>query len=68
MVLTLLLVVPLAAALLCLAAGSRAWWERLNVAAFGIVAALAAVNGLDVARQGRVSALGGFLQADALSA
>ena len=68
MVLTLLLVVPLAAALLGLATRSRASWERLNLAAFGIVAALAAVNGLDVARQGRVSALGGFLQADALSA
>jgi hydrogenase-4 component F len=71
MVLVLLLAVPLAAGLLCLVAPSRAWWERLNLLAFAIIAGLAAVLGCDVARQGdhgRVLALGGFLRADALSA
>jgi hydrogenase-4 component F len=70
-VLILLLAVPLAAGALCLAAHSRAWWERLNLAAFTIVAGLAVVLGLDMAGQGghaQVVALNGFLRADALSA
>src|SRR2546426_10488012 len=74
MVLTLLLLVPLLAGLLCLAIPGRVWWERLNLMAFVIVAGLALVLGLDIAHQsmsarlGRVTALAGFLQADALSA
>ena len=48
-VLVLLLAVPLLAGLLCLATRSRAWWERLNLLAFAIIAGLAAVLGLDVA-------------------
>ncbi len=68
MVLILLLLVPLAAGLICLTTRSRLWWERLNVGAFAIVAWLAALLCLDVARHDRVSALNGFLQADGLSA
>ena len=70
-VLVLLLAVPLLAALLCMATRSRVWWERLNLLAFAIIAGLAAVLGCDVAGQGdrgQVTALGGFLRADALSA
>ena len=71
MVLVLLLATPLLAGLLCLVIRSRVWWERLNLAAFVIVAGLAVLLGQDVARPGgpgRVSALNGWLQADALSA
>lgn len=68
MVLMLLLLVPLVAGLLCLVVRSRIGWERLNLLAFAIVAGLAALVGRDVARHGTVSALGGFLLADALSA
>jgi hydrogenase-4 component F len=60
--------VPLAAGLLCLLVNSRVWWERVNLAAFVVVAALAVWIGLDVGQHPRVRALGGFLQADALSA
>src|SRR6266404_5851418 len=74
MMLTLLLMVPLLAALLCLVITARVWWERLNLAAFAIIALLAVCIGLDIGRQvrsggpGRITALDGFLQADALSA
>ena len=37
-VLVLLLAVPVVAALLCLATRSRVLWERLNVAAFAVIA------------------------------
>ena len=70
-VLILLLAVPLAAGVLCLVTGSRAWWEGLNLLAFAIVAGLAAVLGLEMAGQGdhgQITALNGFLRADALSA
>src|SRR6266853_1142657 len=67
MALTLLLLVPLLTGLLCLSLSSRLWWERLNLLAFAIVAALSLLLGGDVARHGKISALGGFLQADALS-
>jgi len=70
-VLTLLLLVPLAAALLCLAIPSRVWWERVNLAAFAAVAALALILDFKVVgpgAHGQVSALGGFLRMDALSA
>jgi hydrogenase-4 component F len=68
MSLVLLLVVPLAAGLLCLVTKSRVLWERLNLAAFVIVAGLAVSIALEVRRAGKFSALDGFLQADALSA
>jgi hydrogenase-4 component F len=71
MILALLLLVPLTAGLLCLATRSRVWWERLNLLAFAIVAGLAAVLGLEVSalgEHGAVTALDGFLRADALSA
>src|SRR6266404_1107646 len=74
MMLTLLLMVPLLAALLCLVITARVWWERLILAAFAIIALLAVCIGLDIGRQvrsggpGRITALDGFLQADALSA
>lgn len=70
-VLVLLLLVPLLAGLLCLVTRSRASWERLNLLAFAMVALLAARLGLEVVGQGgsgHVTALGGFLRADALSA
>jgi hydrogenase-4 component F len=70
-VLVLLLAVPLLAALLCLATRSRAAWEGLNLLAFVVIAGLAACLGFEVAAQGGrepVTALGGFLRADALSA
>src|ERR1019366_6536879 len=68
MELMLLLIVPLAAGLLCFATNSRAGWERLNLGAFVVVAGLAFKVAGDVAAQGTVIALGGFLRADALSA
>jgi hydrogenase-4 component F len=68
MILALLLMVPLVACLLCLVAKSRVLWERLNVGAFVIVAAMAISIALQVRRVGKISALDGFLQADALSA
>ncbi len=68
MLLVLLLLVPLLAALLCLVTQSRVLWERLNLLAFASVAALAGILGFEVLARGRVAALDGFLQADALSA
>jgi len=68
MTLLLLMLVPLAAGLLCLAIDSRAWWERLNLIAFAAVAGLAFQIAGEVATKGTVTALGGFLRADALSA
>ena len=68
MTLILLLLVPVLAALVCLAARSRALWERVNLGAFAIVAALAFKTAGDVIAHGTVSAVAGFLRADALSA
>ena len=71
MLLALLLLVPLSAGLLCLGTRSRVWWERVNLLAFAIVAVLAILLGLNVAalgEHGAVTALDGFLRADALSA
>ncbi len=68
MILTLLILVPLATGLLCWAAQKRAAQERLNLLAFGIVAALALWLGAQVLARGTVEAFGGFLRADALSA
>ncbi len=68
MTLVLLLLIPPGAGLLCLATNSRVWWERLNLAAFTLVAGLALLVAGNVATQGTISALDGFLRADALSA
>jgi hydrogenase-4 component F len=70
-VLVVLLIVPLVAGLLCLVTPTRVSWERLNLLAFAIIAVLAACLGLEVAGhadRAPVTALGGFLRADALSA
>src|SRR5947209_13922208 len=68
-VLILLLAVPLLAGLSCLAIRSRSWWEGVNLAAFVLLAGLALLLGVEVAcGHGKVTALDGFLQADALSA
>ena len=63
-----LVLAPLAAGLLCLTTHSRAWWERLNLGAFALLAILAFKAAADVATTGTVIELGGFLRADALSA
>jgi len=68
MTLLLLPLIPICAGLLCLATNSRAWWERLNLTAFALVAGLTFKVAGDVVEQGTVTALGGFLRADALSA
>ena len=67
MTLPLLWLTPLVAGLLCLAAPSRRWWEGFNVGAAALLAALAVVAVSQVLAQGPVSALDGFLRADALS-
>jgi len=68
MTLILLLLIPLAAGLLCLLTSSRESWERLNLVAFALLVPLALKLGADVLEQGTVSALDGALRADALSA
>ncbi len=68
MTLLLLLLVPVLAGLVCLMTNSRALWERINLGAFAIVGALAFRIAGDVIAHGPVSALDGFLRADALSA
>jgi hydrogenase-4 component F len=68
MTLLFLPLIPLCASLLCLATRSRAAWERLNLAAFSLVAGLGFKVAADVASHGTLSALNGFLRADALSA
>jgi hydrogenase-4 component F len=68
MILILLLLIPLVAGLLCLVARSRMMWERINLLAFSLLVPLAAATGADVLAHGPVTALGGFLRADALSA
>src|SRR5437667_12666748 len=64
----LLLTTPFFAALLCLAINSRPWWERVNLVAFAVVAGLSLKLAAEVAAHGSVTALDGFLRADALSA
>src|ERR1043166_7264499 len=68
MLLISLVLIPFLAALLCLIVNSRLAWERLNLAAFAIVAGLAIKIGGEVIDRGPISAAGGFLRADALSA
>jgi hydrogenase-4 component F len=67
MELILLLVLPVAAGLLCLTTRSPRAWERLNLLAFAVLALLALDVGGTVLAQGPVTALDGFLRADALS-
>jgi len=68
MLLTFLVLTPFLAGVSCLATRSRLWWERANLLAFVAVAILAMAAGSEVARHESLSALGGFLRADALSA
>jgi hydrogenase-4 component F len=68
MTLILLMLIPLCAGLLCLTTRSRKAWEQLNLLAFVLLVPLALKVGADVLARGSVSALDGFLRADALSA
>ena len=68
MTLVLLLLIPMLAGVLCLLPRSRAWWEWLNLVAFALLVPLALKIGAEVLKHGTVSALDGFLRADALSA
>src|SRR5213075_400166 len=68
MLLALIILVPLAAGLMCLTTSSRTAWEWLNLLACAIVAALAITLAANLLNHGTVTALHGFLRADALSA
>jgi hydrogenase-4 component F len=68
MILPALLLVPFAAGALSYFARKRPWMEAINVAAFALTFALAIGLAMLVLRDGAVSAFGGFLYADALSA
>ena len=68
MILPALLLVPFAAGALSYFARKRPWMEAINVAAFALTFALAIGLAALVLRDGAVSAFGGFLYADALSA
>jgi hydrogenase-4 component F len=69
MELALLVFIPFAAGVLCLATNSRPWWERINLAAFVLVAVLSLKIAANVlATHGALSALNEFLRVDALSA
>ena len=67
MELILLIALPLVAGVCCLFARSRAWWERLNLVAFAGVAVLSVRIAAIFLDSGPLTALGGFLRADALS-
>ena len=69
MELALLILIPFAAGILCLATNSRLWWERINLAAFILVAALALkISANVIALHEPLAAWNGFLRVDALSA
>src|SRR5260370_27837675 len=68
MTLVLLLLIPPGAGLLCLATNSRVWWERLNLAAFALVAGPTLFVARNVATPGTISPLFRFLRAHAVSA
>lgn len=68
MTLILLMFIPLCGGLLCLTTRSRKAWEQLNLLTFVLLVPLALKVGADVLARGSVSALDGFLRADALSA
>ena len=67
-VLALLILLPPIAALACWVARQRAVWERVNLATFSALLVLGIFLALRVTQQGPVTAWGGFLRADALSA
>jgi hydrogenase-4 component F len=67
--LALLILVPFIAGAMCFATNSRLWWERINLAAFVLVAVLSLKIAANVlATHGALYALNGFLRVDALSA
>src|SRR5579883_2378051 len=68
MLLTALVLVPLIAACLCLVLGRRAWLELVTVIAAAATLALAMLTAARVMAVGRLSGLGSWLSADALSA
>src|ERR1043166_6572311 len=68
MLLIALLILPLAAGLICLAVPSQRALENLNLLTLAGVAALAAGVAFQVLDQQSIEALGGFFYADALSA
>lgn len=68
MTLILLLLIPLCTGLLCLVTRSRKFWELVNLIGYALLVPLALATGADVMVKGPVSALDGFLRADALSA
>src|ERR1051326_2546672 len=68
MTLILLILIPLLGGLVCLASRSRSLSEKVNLAAFALVGALAAKLWWNVTTYTCVTALGGFFRADAFSA
>ena len=68
MALTLLLLIPVCASAACLATQRRESCERLNLLAFALLVPVAIKVAADVTGRGAISALDGFLRADALSA
>ncbi len=68
MTLLALLIVPLAAGLLCLLSGRRKIMEATNLAAAALVLGVAALLASEVVGRGPVSLWNGFLYADAFSA
>ncbi|HVV71364.1 MAG TPA: hydrogenase 4 subunit F [Verrucomicrobiae bacterium] len=68
MILAALVLMPLVTGVSCLASRSRLTWERANLLAFALVLVLTSVITVEILRDGPVTALGGFLHADALSA
>lgn len=68
MLLIALLLLPLLTGLLCLAIPHRTAWERLNLGCFALLVPISWWLAAEVLAQNTVSALGGFLRTDALSA
>jgi hydrogenase-4 component F len=68
MELVLVLLIPILSGLLCLATQRPRVWELLNLAGFGSAAVLVAFICTQTLRGGEMTALNGFLRADALSA
>jgi hydrogenase-4 component F len=66
--LVLMLLFPAVSGLACLIVRERKWWERLNLAGFIAAGVLVVKVWVQVAGHRELSALGGFLRADALSA
>jgi len=66
--LPILLIVPLVAGAACFICRKPRGWEAISLGGFALTAALTVVIALRVAEQGTLTALGGFLRVDALSA